>query len=348
VTLAQIRAIDYYVPEAVLDNKELASLYSGWSPESIENKLGIHSRRIAAPDETATDMAVKAGEKLLARGVCQADEIDFIILCTQSPDHFLPTSSCLIQQRLGIPTTCGAFDFNLGCSGYVYGLSIAKGLIETGQAKRILLLTSETYSKYIHDLDRATRPLFGDAAAATLITPASEIIEAESDESLIGPFVFGTDGAGADLLVVPAGAHRTPVSPETSIEKTGVGGGVRTDENLYMNGPAIFSFSLETVPLAVNALLEKSGLEKTDIDQFVFHQANKFMLDRLRRECDIDPDRFIIEMAEVANTVSSTIPIALVETQKKGNLKPGSRLMLVGFGVGLSWGAVIVKIPEAI
>ena len=348
MTLAQIRAIDYYVPEAVLDNEELARLYSGWSPQSIENKLGIHSRRIAAPDETAVDMAVKAGEKLLARGICQPDEIDFVILCTQSPDHFLPTSSCLLQDRLGIPTACGAFDINLGCSGYVYGLSIAKGLIETDQAKRILFITSETYSKYIHELDRATRPLFGDAAAATLITAASETTETAGSGSQIGPFVFGTDGAGSDLLVVPAGAHRTPLSPETSVEKTGVRGGVRSDENLYMNGPAIFSFSLETVPMVVNALLEKSGLEKDDIDLFVFHQANKFMLDRLRRECDIDPDRFVIEMSEVANTVSSTIPIALVETQKKGGLKPGSRLMLVGFGVGLSWGAVIVTIPEAI
>lgn len=339
---AQISAIEFYLPEQILANDELADIYSGWTPDAIEQKLGVRTRRIAAPDETASDLAAQAAEKLFQRDPSLRDAIDFVVFCTQEPDHFLPTTACLLQDRLRLRQACGAFDFNLGCSGYIYGLSLSRGLIETGQARNILLLTANTYSKFINRKDRVTRPLFGDGAAATLV---SKVDCDEHGGPMIGPFVFGTDGSGGDLLIVPAGAMRIPPSAETAVEHTDSKGGTRSKNQLYMHGPGVFSFSVERVPPLVEELLGRAELQQEDIDLFVFHQANKFMLERLRKQCGIAPERFMIDMVDRGNTVASTIPIALVDAQTSGLLKPNSRVMLVGFGVGLSWAATIAALP---
>jgi 3-oxoacyl-[acyl-carrier-protein] synthase-3 len=342
VVSAQIHRIEYYLPENVLENAELAELFSGWTEERIRKKLGIERRPIAAEDETSADMAVKAAEKLFATGVCKPEEIDFVLFCTQSPDYLLPTSACIIQDRLGIPKKSGAFDFNLGCSGYVYGLAVVKGMIECGMARNVLFLTGETYSKYINRLDRASRPLFGDGAAATLIRG----VETSSEKPLIGPFVFGTDGSGADMLIVPAGGHRMPPSEQTAIEQPDGKGSVRSKDQLMMHGPGIFSFAINEVPPLVEDLLSKSGKEKDEIDWYIFHQANKYMLDRLRGLIDLDPDRYYNEMSHRGNTVSSSIPIAMADCWSEGKLKAGHLTMLVGFGVGLSWAATLAVMPD--
>src|ERR1017187_2777131 len=203
---ASIAAIEYSLPEALLTNEDLAAKFSDWTPGKITEKTGIMERHIAKSDECASDLAVQACQKLLASDVCQRENIDFLLLCTQSPDYFLPTTACVVQDRLGLPTTCGALDFNLGCSGFVYGLGLAKGLIETAQAKNVLLVTAETYSKYIHENDRSVRTIFGDGAAATLIQ-AVHTDEKTSDEP-IGTFIYGTDGRGAKNLIVPDGGMR--------------------------------------------------------------------------------------------------------------------------------------------
>jgi len=342
---AQIAAIEYYLPEAVLTNEQLAQLYPGWPAKVVEEKTGIKARHIAAEDETATDMAVKAAQKLFDRNACTPACIDFVMLCTQSPDHFLPTSACLIQDRLRIPKMCGAFDFNLGCSGFVYGLAIARALIENGLARNVLLLTAETYSKFIHPMDRSVRTLFGDAAAATLI----RCVEADgSGGPLIGPFVFGTDGAGADLLIVPAGGLRLPRSGETAVEQTDEKGNTRSKEHLFMNGPAILTFSMTAVPALVERLLSEGGIGRDSVDAFVFHQANKLMLDVLRKQCNIPPERFVVDLENKGNTVGSTIPIALADAHRGGMIKPGARVMLVGFGVGLSWAGALAVLPKSL
>ena len=197
-----IEAIEFYLPEAVLSTDQLATEFPEWSAEKIDAKTGILERHIAAPDECASDLAVKAAEKVFKSGVCSPDSIDYLLLCTQSPDYFLPTTACLLQDRLGLRTSSGAVDFNLGCSGYVYGLGLAQGLIASGQAARVLLITAETYSKYIHHKDKSVRTIFGDAAAATVIGAT------HSAEPLFGPFVYGTDGRGAHNLIVKTGAAR--------------------------------------------------------------------------------------------------------------------------------------------
>lgn len=334
---AQLAAIAYHLPEQVLTNAMLAEEFPEWSVEKIEEKTGIASRHIAGKDECSSDLAVAAAERLFAGGACRPEEIDFVLLCTQSPDYFLPTSACLVQQRLGIPSSAGALDFNLGCSGYIYGLSLARGLIETEQAQNVLLLTAETYSKYIHPEDKSVRTLFGDAAAATLVRRAAQPAPA------IGPFVFGTDGSGAQNLIVPAGAMRRRAVAVGVGAQTDEFGNVRTEEHLYMNGPEIFTFTMRAVPQAVDALLAKAGVTMETVDLFVFHQANQYMLDHLRKKIKIPQEKFVYALRETGNTVSSTIPIALTSAQQSGQLQPGQQVMLVGFGVGYSWGAALLQ-----
>lgn len=310
---AVIKAIEYYLPEKILTNEQLALVFPDWSAEKILEKTGISQRHIVDVNEKASDLACQAAQKLFISGACDPDDIDFLLLCTQSPDYLLPTTACVLQDRLGLPTSCGALDFNLGCSGYIYGLSLAKGLIESGQSKNVLLITAETYSKYIKHDDRAVRTIFGDGAAATLVQGVT------SDHPFIYPIVFGTDGKGANNLIV-------------------------RDHTLYMNGPEIFTFTLKCVPLIVTELLARVNRQLTDIDLFVFHQANQYMLDHLREKLNIPEKKFYIYIKNVGNTVSATIPIALWHAFAEGKLQPGNLVMLVGFGVGYSWGGTIFKV----
>ncbi|MFF2480868.1 ketoacyl-ACP synthase III [Paenibacillus sp. NPDC058071] len=319
-----IKAIDYYLPEKKDYN----------DPEDrMTKKIGVSVKNIAGENEYASDLAFHAATKLFDSDAIDKAAIDFLLYCTQSPDHYLPTTACILQERLGLSTSCGALDFNLGCSGYVYGLSLAKGLIESGVARNVLFLTADTYSKYVNANDRNVKLLFGDAASATLIS---------SDDSIgnhaIGPFELGTDGKGAELLIVPAGGLKEPLSPESLIEVVDEKGNTRNRSNLYMDGNAIFNFTALQIPKAINALLEKSQQSLEDFDYFVFHQANQYMLETIRRKLNIDKEKFSIQFQDCGNTVSSSIPIALIRDFKEGRTKNGDKVMLVGFGVGLSWG----------
>lgn len=305
---AFIKDIAYYLPETILTNEQLAAEFPEWTTDKIAGKVGIAERHIAASDETASDMAVAAAEKLFANGHDRS-QIDFVLLCTQSPDYMLPSSACLVQHRLGLSTKCGAFDFNLGCSGYEYGLVVAKSLIQSGVAQNVLLLTAEMYTKYLSLDDKGNRTIFSDGASATWV--------GKEGFAEIGECSLGTDGSGVDYLIK------------------------RPNEPLYMDGGAIFDFSSDVVPQMVEDVLAKSGLTMEDVDLWVFHQANKYMINYIRKMLEIDKERFYIYMEHVGNTVSSTIPIALCAARKEGKLR--GNVMLAGFGVGLSWGAVLLK-----
>lgn len=336
-TRARIRGISCVFPRERLTNQMLTAQFPDWSVDKIAGKTGVSERGLAAEDETSADLGFAAAQKLLARFPGAADEVDFVLFCTQTPDYWLPATACLLQDRLGLRTTCGALDFNLGCSGFVYGLSLAKGLIETGTARHVLLITADTLSKLIHPTDRGARTLFSDAAAATLLSGVDQ------DHESIGPFSLGTNGAGFGQVIVPAGGFRRRPSAETAREVVDEAGITRAAENFYMDGPAVFSFALGTVPQVVASLLQKSGLQLGDVDYFVFHQANRFMLERLRQKIQIPEERFCLAM-ELGNTVSASIPIALEAARAKGHLRDGMRVMVVGFGVGLSWGAALIEV----
>lgn len=330
---AYIKAISYYLPDRCMTNEELLQSFPEWSVDKVASKVGVNVRHLAGKNETAGDLAEKAAKRLFEEYEVNPKDIDFLLLCTQSPDYFLPSTSCILQDRLGLSTSIGAFDYNLGCSGCIYGLAVAKGLIATGAARNVLLLTAETYNKYLHSSDKSNRSIFGDGAAACLIST--------DGFAEIGDFVFGTDGSGADNLIVKTGASRQK-------EKTGRyvqddEGHIWYDDYLYMNGGAIFNFTLEAVPVLVKQLLEKHNIQKEDIDYYIFHQANKFMLNTIHKVCALPKEKFYVNLENTGNTVSSTVLIGLKDCLDNGNITAGMQVMITGFGVGLSWGGTVLR-----
>lgn len=331
--MAYIKGISYYLPEKVVTNEELVKEFPEWSVEKVAQKVGVDCRHLSAENETAGDMAEKAARKLFEEYQIDPKSIDFLMLCTQSPDYFLPSTACILQDRLGIPTSAGAFDYNLGCSGCVYGMAMAKGLIAAGIAKNVLLLTAETYQKYLHPSDKSNRSIFGDGAAACLISTEGF--------AEIGEFSLGTDGSGANNLIVKTGAARQKIATGNHVEDDE--GHVWYDDYLYMNGGNIFNFTLEAVPVMMKEILEKNNLNQDQIDYYVFHQANKFMLNTIRKVCVLPKDKFYVNLATTGNTVSSTVLIGLKDCIGNGTIKKGDTVMATGFGVGLSWGGTILR-----
>jgi 3-oxoacyl-[acyl-carrier-protein] synthase III len=334
---AAIAGLEYHLPARTLSSEDLSAEFPAWWVKNIENTTGIQNRHMAAPDECASDLAFAAAKKLFDSRVCSPESIDFVLMCTQTPDYYFPTTACLLQDRLGIPTSAGALDYNLGCSGYIYGLGLAEALISSGQASNILFLTADTYTRLIHPKDKSMRTILGDAASATLLK-ASDV-----PAPLIGPFVYGTDGAGKEHLIVHSGGFRRPRSRQEPPETTDENGNVHTEENLSMNGMKVFEFAQARVPVLLEELMRKSGTDMNSVDLFIFHQANRYMLEQLRRGIGIPQEKFHMAFSHCGNTGSSSIPVALKHGLMDGRVKPGSVLALAGFGVGLSWGATLVR-----
>lgn len=320
--MAYISNLEVYFPDNIVSNIDLEGIVEKLSAIKIGAKIGVNNRHVALADQSALDLAEGACRKILEK--VDAESIDYLLLCTQSPEYFLPTTACILQDRLGLPTHCAALDFNLGCSGYVYGLSLAKGIIASGQAKKVMLVTSDTYSKYIGHEDVANRSIFGDAATATIIEP--------SDDDCLGQFVLGTDGSGAKNLIVKNGAFGSPNKDNSK------------DDYLYMDGPEIFNFTIKAVPKLVENVLAKNDMNLDDLDYSVFHQANAYMLNYLRKKCSIPSEKFHIGMENCGNTVSSTIPIGLKQAIDDNRINSQSKVLIVGFGVGYSYGGTIITI----
>src|SRR6056297_1254850 len=327
---AEISAISFYLPDEIINNQQLVDEFGTWKPEKIFHKTGINERRVAKK-ELVSDMAVAAAENLFEEYDLDRKEVDFLILCTETPDFIMPATACIVHDRLGLSKHTGAFDYNLGCSGYIYGLAMAKSMVVSGIASKVLLVTGDVLTKFINPMDKSTRTIFGDAATATMVEESNNI-------NGIGEFVFGTDGGGAKNLTIPAGGMALPRSPETAKERRNRFGNVRSENDFYMNGPEILKFSMDEVPLAVSEVLEKNCLDKASADLFIFHQATKLVLEHLRDNLEIPENKFYMNMENLGNTVSSTIPLALKQAQKEKRIYNGDRVVLAGFGVGYSWG----------
>lgn len=325
--MAYIKAITYYQPKRVVINDELNIEDS----VKVAKTMGVETRTWAAEDETSGDMAVLAAKKLFVENGISPLEIDFVIFCSQGMDYYMPSTSCIIQNRLGIPNSAGAFGMDLGCSGFVYGLAIANCFVETGLAHNVLLLTADTTSKYINKTDRNIL-LFGDAASATLIS--------DCGIASIGKFDLGTDGSRYQDIIIRNGAWRNHTTEGNEwIDSVG---NIHRDSWFDMDGEAVFNFTVERIPLLIKACLEKNHHEKSDIDYYVFHQANKYMLNTLRKLNDIPKDKFFIDLSDTGNTASSTVPIGIVKSLKNGSIQKNMKVMLAGFGVGLSWASTIL------
>ncbi len=335
---AFIKSISYYLPEQVFTNDDFFRAF----PESIANKenlskIGVNKRHVASITELASDLAVKSALKLFDEHQINPNDIDFLLFCAQEFDYFTPTTACVIQNRLKLPTHCGALDFNLGCSGFVYGLAVAKGLIESVGMNNVLLLTSSTLTRKLHPKDENLRYLFGDAACATLIS-------SDNSNSCIHQFSFGTDGEGAEKIIVKDGGARNPINKESYHEIVNEYGNITSKAFMEMKGVSVFSFSIKTVPKLIYDLLQKNNKQIDEIDLFIFHQANLFIIDTIRKKMNLPEEKVFNFMEEVGNTISSSIPIVLYEAIKCGKAKKGDTILLAGFGVGLSWGATIITL----
>ncbi len=334
---AVLQHVEYVFPDRAYTNEDLSKIFPEYDFSKFETKVGIKKRYWVSESETALDLAEKVCLKLFQH--VDRDSVDFIIYCTQSPEYILPTTACILQQRLGLNNSVGAYDFNLGCSGYIYGLSMAKGLIESKQAKNVLFVTAETYSKYINPGDKSNKGIFGDAATASMVS-------FHDDKNNIENFLFGTDGFGYDKLIIKNGAAKNKVKSTSKVKEYG-SGNKYTDNDLYMDGPEIFNFTSEVIPNFTQNLLEKNDLQLQDCSLFIFHQANKFMLEFLRKKINAPKDIFYIDLEDGGNTVSCTIPIALKRWSDTYSGKfPVKNIILVGFGVGLSWGGTVINIDR--
>jgi 3-oxoacyl-[acyl-carrier-protein] synthase III len=331
---AKIKNIEFITPSIKLTNDDLKNEFKDYNFKRFESRVGISQRYIAAQGETTLSLAEKACEKLLNNSDLEAKDVNYVIFCTQSPEYKLPTTACILQDRLGLNQDVGAFDFNLGCSGYVYGLFLAKKMV-CKEKKNLILVTSETYSKLLHPEDRSNRSIFGDAASATWIQ--------YSDSEFIKNFVLGTDGRGFDKLIVKNGGDKFPFNFSPKKLTYGTNNNY-SENNLYMDGPAIYDFTSKKVPKIIIDTLEVNGINKDEIDQFILHQANKILLNQIRVSAEIQNDKFYINLAKYGNTVSNTIPIALKEYLDENNTSKTNKIILTGFGVGLSWASCLVKI----
>jgi len=332
-----IEAIAVALPARVLTNAQLSAEQPEWDFDRLEQRTGVLARHVAAEDETALDLALSACEVLEKRGELRAEEIDALIFCTQSPDYVMPPNSCLMHGKLALRPNVLALDINLACSGYIYGLRLGASLIDSGAAKRVLLATADTYTRYIHPRDRAIRCLFGDGAAVSILAPSQ-------DDRGIRDIRCGTSGKHYAQFMIPAGGMRRPRSCETAVEVVDQSGNVRTAEHITMDGLGVLSFFNKTIPASIREMLAANDLALPDIDVFVFHQASKIALDSIRTALAIPAEKMVIEFADTGNLVSASIPVALSRALAKGSARSGQLALLCGFGVGLSWGSAIVRL----
>lgn len=311
-----LRGIVSALPSGVEDVTHLAARFGRDQAERIATATGIHRRHIAAPGQCMSDLALPAARELLDGLGWTDDQVDLLICVTQTPDHPLPATACLLQHRLGLGRQCAAFDVGLGCSGYVYGLWLAASLLAGMGRGRALLVAGDTTSRTLDRDDRSVAPLFGDAATVTAL---------EWNESA-GPLTIdaGTDGAGGPYLIQPGGGTRQPDGPL-----------------LFMDGTQVFAFTLREVPKTIAAALAAAGIDIAGIDHVILHQANEMMLRRLGAKIGARPDQLVLALADRGNTSSATIPLAMTDTLSVALTTGPRNLLLCGFGVGWSWGCAV-------
>lgn len=332
-----INDIEYYLPERTETNEELTQKNPDWNMDLITPKTGIYTRHIAEKNETSLDLGIKACNKLLSLYPELCEKIDAILFCTVTADYQFPQNSYMVHKQLKLPSNIFCLDISLACSGFVYSMAVAHGLIQARIAKNILIINAETYSKYINEKDRSIKCLFSDGAAATWVQ-ASDSCRGLIDIDL------GSLGSGYDAAWIPAGMSRTPLSSETSQEKKDHSGNIRTLEQIYMDGKRTLAMVGSLVPKQVKHLVKRNNLIMDDIDLFVFHQASKLVLDSLEKLLRIKPEKNFRNLCHVGNTSSASIPIALKDALRTNQLKKGDTVLVSGFGAGFSCGTAILEI----
>jgi 3-oxoacyl-[acyl-carrier-protein] synthase-3 len=323
------------VPETQQDVQPTATV-SVADLVKITASTGVKARHVAPSKVCSSDLCLASAERLLQGIGWDRSSIELLIFITQTPDYVLPATACSLHGRLGLSKSCSAFDVNLGCSGYVYGLSLAAAHLQTGAARRALLLVGDTISKVISEDDRSVAFLFGDAGSATALESSSDVARMH--------FVTGSDGSGAAHLQIQAGMFREPSNEQTRIVKQRQGGTSRNDEQLHMNGPEIFNFTIREVPPMIDALMQAAAWSPVQVDGFVLHQANRFMLEYLIKRMKLPPEKVVMALEKYGNTSSASIPLAICTHLRERVAGSPARLVLAGFGVGFSWAAAAVEL----
>jgi 3-oxoacyl-[acyl-carrier-protein] synthase-3 len=336
-----ILAISYKLGSERISYEDVASRFGAEAAAKVLKGSGIRNRYVAPKGVCGSDLAFEAAVDLFAGHPEARAEVDIHIHCTQSPDYFLPTTACILHEKLGLRKDCASFDINLGCSQYVYALSVADAMLSAGLGRLALVTTGDTMSHTVHPKDRVLVPILGDAGSATLVG------KAEEGSGFLG-FVLGTDATGAKYLMLPAGGFRMPISAETAIETTDAEGNVRSPQNFYMNGAAVFHFAITVVPPTIQKLLKQVSLSMDDIGLFLFHQANRYMLDYLVKKLAIPQEKTFFYIDDVGNTSGSTMPLVLAEAVRAGKVRPGQHVLMIVFGVGLSWAATVMTAPAVL
>lgn len=336
---SRIVALSYEVPERRLLHAEMQQRFGSDVADKIAVSSGIVERRVVDDSQCASDLAYEAAVALFDKTNIPRESIDLLVYATQTPDYLLPTTACILQRRLGLRTAIGAFDVNLGCSQVVYSYAIAHSMIVAGMARRALVMTGDTVSRIIHPHDRTVVPLFGDAGTAT-------VLDASEDTDGFRDFLLGTDGAGADALIWPTSGLREIRTTQTAVAEADSTGAIRRRDDMFMDGAKIFLFTLKTVPDVVRTLLKRNELSVTDIDMFVFHQASELIVTSAAKRLGIQSHQLHFKLHDVGNSGGSTVAVALTDACLSGRIKPGMRVVLVAFGVGLSWGASLLVWPR--
>ncbi len=325
----RVSGISSAIPERTLTVADVAQIFGAVEARKICENTGVQTRHIVPDGVCTSDLCFAAAERLIAEIEWERDSIDALIFVSQTPDYVMPATSCSLHGRLGLSKQCAAFDINLGCSGYVYGLWVASQLLAPGNVQRALLLVGDTVSRIVSPEDRSAAPLFGDAGTATAL-------ECDPDAAPI-VFSLGTDGSGQDHLIVPAGCFRKPHTSETSKRSEREKGNIRSDEDLYMNGAEVFMFTLCEVPALVKSTLKAANWTLESVDGVIMHQANAFMLNHLANRLHIPTDKFVLALEAFGNTSAASIPLAITHTWSNRSPNQQLRLLLTGFGVGWSW-----------
>jgi 3-oxoacyl-[acyl-carrier-protein] synthase-3 len=331
----------YCLPAKVLGNAELEQRFGEKALASIVKMAGIRERRVVEPGITASDLAFCAATRFLAARGIDPKEIDLLVFASQTGDYKLPATACVLHSRLGLADTCACFDLGLGCSAFPYAARVASAMVEAGGFRKALVINAEAITTLIHPKDRGLVPLHGDAAVVSLIEPCTEgdgILWAE----------LGTDGGGFEHLIIPASGARMARSATTCLETQDEAGIIRTQEHLYMNGPAVFHFSLHKVPEAIQAGLRKHGMTLEDFDLVLLHQANRTMVDMIYKILKVPAEKRFHFLETVGNASGASSPMLLAEAWRQGRIKPGSRTLLAAFGVGLSWGVMAIQWPMSL
>lgn len=331
-----ISAISACVPRNVDSNRNLGYLIPESEIEKIINTIGIEQKRHADPDVCSSDLCFKAAKKLLEDNEIDPETIDALIFVSQTPDYIQPATAPILQHRLGLPKSTLSFDVNLACSGYVYGLSIAYSFASQAGVNRVLLLVGETMSKIVSRYDKVNKPLFGDAGTATLI-----------ERGAFGEAVFSlhSDGSGSDIMMVPYGGFRNPSCEEGLKLVKDASGDIRSGEHFRMKGMDVFNFGMRVEPKDVKCLLEEAGLDIDQLDLLIFHQANRFMTEFYTRKLKLSPDKTPYCLKQFGNTSSASIPLTIV-SELKNSYPNRERVVLSGFGAGLSWGSVLLDLRQ--